>query len=109
MKPFANWAELPVTKQDAFDRKLFYGEKLMMVRNEVKPHGVLALHSHPHAQMTMVLSGECDVKMAGETFHLTTNGVVYFPSDVPHEVVNTADTTLVLLDEFTPIREDFLS
>lgn len=109
MKPFANWAGLPVTKKDAFERKLFYGKELMMVRNEVRPHGVLALHSHPHAQMTMVLAGACDVTMEGETFHLTTDGVVYFPPDVPHEVVNTEETTLVLLDAFTPIREDFLS
>lgn len=80
---------------------------MMMVRNEVKPHGVLALHSQHHAQMTMVLAGACDVTMEGETFHLTTDGVVYFPPDVPHEVVNTGETTLILLDVFTPIREDF--
>lgn len=107
MERFANWSELPAKKQEVLERKLFYGKEMMMVRNEVKPHGVLALHSHPHAQMTMVLAGACDVTMEGETFHLTTDGVVYFPPDVPHEVVNTGETTLILLDVFTPIREDF--
>lgn len=108
MERFANWSELPAKKQEVLERKLFYGKEMMMGRNEVKPHGVLALHSHPHAQMTMVLAGACDVTMEGETFHLTTDGVVYFPPDVPHEVVNTGETTLILLDVFTPIREDFL-
>ena len=83
MERFANWSELPAKKQEVLERKLFYGKEMMMVRNEVKPHGVLALHSHPHAQMTMVLAGACDVTMKGETFHLTTDGVVYFPPDVP--------------------------
>ena len=108
MERFANWAELPGEKLGAVERKLFYGKELMMVRNEVQPHTPQTPHSHPHAQMTMVLAGACDVTMEGETFHLTTDGVVYFPPDVPHKVVNTEDATLILLDVFTPIREDFL-
>lgn len=71
--------------------------------------GVASLeHSHPHEQIGYVVSGEIDVVMEGaETRRLTQGGSYYVPPNVRHYIKTIAPT--VLVDAFTPIRDDFLS
>jgi quercetin dioxygenase-like cupin family protein len=66
------------------------------------------LHSHPHEQVGYVVSGEIDFNMEGhESIRLKAGGTYYVPSNVKHNIVTYAPT--VLVDVFTPIREDFLT
>ena len=108
MELFQNWNELRSVPLGISDRKLFTGEQVMLVQNTVHPHELLPLHSHPHEQILMVLSGACDVTTDGVTQHLTEGGLAWFPSGAEHSVLNTEDVPLVALDVFSPIREDFL-
>jgi len=73
------------------------------------PAGVTsARHSHPHEQIGYVVSGEIDVFMEGtEARRLTPGGSYYVPSGVKHYIKTLTPT--VLIDAFTPLREDFLS
>lgn len=108
MKSFANWNTLPDEQLTAVTRKIYHGNDIMLVRNVIDPRVVVAMHDHPHEQMLFVLSGACDVVTSEETQHLEAGGLAWFPSNMPHSVINTQDEPLIALDVFTPIREDFL-
>ena len=108
MKLFANWDEIETIHLETMDRKIFTGENVMIVRNEIFPKVVVPMHNHYHEQMLYILSGECDVITDGETKHLKAGEMALFPSDAEHSVVNTLDEMLVAIDIFSPIREDFL-
>ena len=87
-------------------RILAYSDDLMVVENSFKKGGVGALHSHPHTQITYIVSGvfeftigeEKRVVRAGDTL-LKTDGVV-------HGCVCLEEGKL--LDIFNPMRKDFV-
>lgn len=106
---FDSWDDIPTIRLEMMDRKIYTGEKVMLVRNSIHPHTIVPAHKHPHEQIFYVVAGACDVAMAGEpTRHLTAGGLALFPSNVEHSVTNTEDEPLVAFDIFSPIREDFL-
>ena len=108
MEFFSSWAALTAKQVGQLERKIFTGQKGMLVRNEIAPKAVVPLHQHPHEQLIYVEQGQCDVTVGEETRHLTTGSLVLVESNVPHQVVNTEEEVLVALDFFAPIREDFL-
>ena len=108
MENFANWQDLPEEALGSAERKLFYGEKIMLVRNNLHPHAGIPSHAHPHEQLLHCVAGAFDVTICDKTEHLTAGGVAWVPSNVPHAVVNTEDTPSIVVDIFSPIREDFL-
>lgn len=83
-----------------------YDEKLMLVKVEFKKGGIGPIHDHFHSQTTYVESGSFDVTIGDETKTLKTGDVFYIPPHVPHGAVCTEQG--VLLDFFSPMREDFL-
>lgn len=107
-KTFDNWNCIDPIPLGFLDRRIFTGEKVMLVHNVIHPNEVIPAHSHPHEQIFYVISGECDVTTQGKTEHLTAGGLALFPSDAEHAVTNTLDEDLVCIDIFAPIREDFL-
>jgi len=67
-----------------------------------------ALHSHPHEQIGYVVSGEIDLHLEGiEPARLGPGCSYYVPPNAKHNIVTR--TRAVLVDCFTPIREDFLA
>ncbi len=96
-----------VTPDGAQRRILSYGGKLMLVQFTFDAGASSWLHSHPHEQVGYVVSGEIDLIMDGQpTTRLAAGGSYYVPPNVKHYVTTFAPT--VLVDCFTPIREDFL-
>ncbi|MCL6432370.1 MAG: cupin domain-containing protein [Anaerolineae bacterium] len=97
-----------ITPEGAERRILSYGGRLMLVQFRF-PGGVTsAEHSHPHEQIGYVVSGEIDLHMEGlETTRLRPGCSYYVPPNVRHYIVTL--TPAVLLDCFTPVREDFLA
>ncbi len=109
MKRLADAAREPVftTHEGAERRVLSYGGGMMLVQFTFKSDTAAPLHSHPHEQIGYVLSGEIDLLMEGhETTRLSAGSSYYVAPNVRHGVVTHGPT--VLLDCFTPIREDFL-
>ncbi|WP_454244365.1 cupin domain-containing protein [Psychroflexus sp. MBR-150] len=76
------------------------------MKAELPKGSIAAKHSHPHEQMTYVVKGRVKVRMKGEEFILSQGGIVHFPSNEEHELEAAEDT--ILLDIFTPVREDFI-
>lgn len=83
-----------------------YGEKLMGVYVEFQKGAIGALHSHPHVQFTYIQSGVFTVHIGAETRELKGGDFYFIPPDVVHGVV--AKESGVLLDAFSPMREDFI-
>ncbi len=109
MNVFAQASQEPLvmTPEGAERRVLSYGGNMMLVQFTF-PAGVTApLHSHPHEQIGYVISGSLDLLMDGHTPRVLTAGMSYYVApNVRHGIVTHEPT--VLLDCFTPIREDFL-
>ncbi|HEX5869281.1 MAG TPA: cupin domain-containing protein [Longimicrobium sp.] len=85
---------------------LGYDAQLMMVRVRFEAGAVGAVHHHPHRQATLVESGRFRVEVGHEGRTLEAGDSFFAAPDVPHGVV--ALEAGVLVDVFTPAREDFL-
>ena len=86
---------------------MMVGEKLMMCRLTLQPHVDTPVHSHPHEQMTIVERGRVRFTINGSTRVAVAGDVLHFPSNVRHGAT-MLDEVVVLIDVFTPIREEFL-
>ena len=83
-----------------------YDDRLMLVRVEFEKGGVGALHSHPHTQISHVEKGSFEVEISGEKRVLGAGDVFYVPPHAVHGAVCLEAG--VLIDVFSPMREDFI-
>jgi quercetin dioxygenase-like cupin family protein len=83
-----------------------YDEKMMMVRVEFETGGIGILHQHYHVQVTNVESGVFEVEIDGLKKILRSGDVFHVPSNLLHGAVCLEAG--VLIDVFTPMREDFI-
>jgi len=104
----------------AIDRELEWEEAGPGVRRKVLCHdsGIMLLrvvfeqgavgtpHSHPHVQCSLIESGVFDITIAGQTRRLVAGDSFLVPSGALHGAV--AIEAGVLVDVFTPRRDDFL-
>ena len=79
---------------------------MMSVEVTFEAGAVGAVHTHPHEQISYVAEGRFEFTMNGETTVIEKGDSYYVAPNVPHGV--TALTAGVLIDIFTPQREDFL-
>ena len=82
------------------------GGGLMTVQFDFEEGSIGYLHTHPHEQVGYVVKGRFEITLAAEKAIIETGDTYYVPSGVEHGVVALEEG--VLLDVFTPQREDFL-
>jgi quercetin dioxygenase-like cupin family protein len=92
---------------EGIERQMVWGEQLMICRLHFAPGVVTAVHSHPHEQITLVQQGRVRFHVAGETRLVSAGDILHFPPNVEHGAT-MLDEEVVLVDIFSPIREDFL-
>jgi quercetin dioxygenase-like cupin family protein len=80
--------------------------EMMVVEFTFEAGAVGALHSHPHIQSSYVEEGAFEVTIGSETRRLRKGGCYIVPAGAVHGV--RALERGVLVDVFTPRREDFL-
>jgi quercetin dioxygenase-like cupin family protein len=103
-----DWADIPVEViGDGIERQMVWGEHVMVCRLRLRPRVVTALHSHRHEQITLVERGRAVFTIDGEERVASAGDVLHFPSGILHGAT-MLDEEVVLIDIFTPIREDFL-
>jgi quercetin dioxygenase-like cupin family protein len=85
---------------------LCYDDRVMAVRVAFEAGAIGALHTHPHIQCTVVESGVFDITISGTTQRLKAGDSFLVPPDAIHGAV--AIEPGVLVDVFTPMREDFV-
>ena len=84
-----------------------YDEKLMVVKVEFEKGGIGSLHQHFHTQITHVESGEFEVEIGNEKKLLRAGDAFYIAPNVMHGAV--CIEAGVLIDIFSPMREDFIT
>ncbi len=83
------------------------GGSLMMVEVTFKMDAEGQVHAHPHEQVSYISQGSFMFNVDGESKLIHQGDSVYIPSNVPHSVKALSDDSIIL-DVFTPQREDML-
>jgi len=103
-----DWSTIPVERiGEGIERQMIWGERLMVCRLTIQPGIVTAVHAHAHEQITLVERGRAVFTIEGQTRIASAGDVLHFPSQTKHGAT-VLDEEVVLIDIFTPIREDFL-
>ncbi len=87
-------------------RILSYDDSLMAVEVSFETGSEGAPHTHPHTQLSYVLSGSFRYSVEDESVVLNPGDSIVVPSGLVHGTVCLSKG--VLLDVFTPKRDDFL-
>lgn len=88
-------------------RIMGYDDNLMMVEVVFETGSTGAMHSHRHSQATYVVKGKFEVTIGEEKMLLGAGDGYYVAPDVTHGCVCLEEG--VLIDTFSPMREDFLN
>jgi quercetin dioxygenase-like cupin family protein len=104
-----DWSNIPVEQLDAgIERQMIVGENLMICRLRFAPNVVTPAHDHPHEQMTIVERGRVLFTIGDQQRIAQAGDVLHFPSGTWHGAT-MLDEEVILIDLFSPIREDFLA
>jgi quercetin dioxygenase-like cupin family protein len=87
-------------------RVLSHNEELMTVEFAFKKDGVGELHNHPHIQSTFVKEGIFAFSVDGKEQRLEAGDSIIIPGNAVHGCTALEDG--ILIDTFTPRRDDFL-
>lgn len=104
-----------VNKDDCSHHEIFPGvhiytthaDKMMLSLVEMDPHAVVEEHSHPHEQMGLMLEGEAEFIIGGQSQQVGPGEMWRIPGGVKHKVI-AGDAPVRALDVFHPIREDYV-
>ena len=92
---------------EGFSRKILaYGQQLMCVENYFETGAQAPYHSHPHVQAAYISEGKFLFRVGEEERILSKGDSVFLASDIPHGV--SCLEKGIVLDIFTPMREDFV-
>jgi len=98
------WQEM----ENGWRRKVLFSGELTLVLLDAKgpTSGPIELHSHANDQISYVIEGDLEVQIGDETKQISTGGFFRVPSNAAHGV-QVLSPKLLLVDAFTPPREDF--
>jgi quercetin dioxygenase-like cupin family protein len=84
-----------------------YDDEIMMVKVKFDKGGIGQRHSHIHSQTTYVVSGSFEVSIGEDKKIIKEGDGFYIPPNVEHGAVCLEEG--ILIDVFSPIREDFMN
>lgn len=87
-------------------RVLAYSEDVMCVENTFKKGQIGEMHSHPHTQITYIVSGVFEFTIGAETRMVKAGDTLLKENGVIHGCI--CKEAGVLLDIFAPYREEFV-
>jgi quercetin dioxygenase-like cupin family protein len=88
-------------------RVLAYNDKLFLAEHQMVKGWAGAMHSHPHDQVVYIVGGHLRVNCMGKTFELHTGDTFVVRGGVEHGA--SAIENSVVIDVFTPCREDYIA
>ena len=93
--------------EPGLERKILaHNPKLMLVEHVMERGWAGARHSHPHDQLVYVLRGHLRVSAGDQTFEVVAGDSFVVTGGLEHQA--WALERSVVLDVFTPTREDYL-
>jgi quercetin dioxygenase-like cupin family protein len=84
------------------------GGQLMANWVTIEPRRIVPRHQHPHEQLGVMLEGALELTIGDETRFLRPGDAYTIPPNLPHSAA-TREEGCVVLDVFTPPREDYRS
>jgi len=87
-----------------FQGKIFHTNNLTIARIKIKAGAVLPKHAHPNEQISVIIEGEFQFNINGQTQFFTPNTVAVIPANAEHS--GRAITDCLFLETFCPVRED---
>jgi quercetin dioxygenase-like cupin family protein len=87
-------------------RILAHNENMMLIEHRMEQGWVGTRHSHPHDQLVYVISGRPALPVRGESFEGGAGESFILRGGVEHQA--WALEPSLVLDVFTPYREDYL-
>ena len=110
LKP-ALWQDKPEAWHEVMKgvkrRILTHSPMGMMVLYRIDPNSVFPLHSHPHSQFGVILEGEGEFRIGNSLWKVKKGDSYYLPPSVSHEFKTVGKQQSVLVDFFTPERQDY--
>lgn len=85
---------------------LGYSGDIMSVRVKFDKDGIAAMHSHPHTQTSSIISGKYEFTVDGQTRTVTAGDGVLIRPGQQHECFCLEPG--IVIDSFSPMREDFV-
>ncbi len=85
---------------------LVHGDKTLMGQFNFAKGSAIPVHSHPHEQTGFMFSGKLRFNVEGEVFDAETGDSWCLPGDVEHSAEALEDS--VIIEVFSPVREDYL-
>ena len=93
---------------EGLKRKILgYEKDIMLVAVEFKKGAVGSLHKHPHKQISYIVKGSFEVEINNEKKIMKAGDVFLVMPNLEHGVVALEEDSM-LVDVFTPYREDFV-
>ncbi len=95
------------TVGEGVQRKIMgYDDKIMLVNVKFDKGGIGPMHEHYHSQVTYVVSGKFELTIDDVSKTMKEGDAFYIPPHVMHGAICIEPG--VLIDVFSPIREDFM-
>ena len=82
------------------------GGNMMMVKVYFEKGGIGAVHTHPHEQNSYIDKGSFEFEIEGKKEVVKAGDSIYLKPNQPHGVKALEES--IIIDVFTPQREDFL-
>lgn len=89
---------------DGTEAVFIHSDNMTLAEWHFDPGILLPVHSHPHEQMTKVLSGEFELTINDIKYLLKSGSVAIIPPGAVHSGFAVTDCHIV--DVFNPVRED---
>ena len=87
-------------------KTLVYGEKTSLCEFKLQRGKAIPSHKHPHEQAGYLVSGQMRLTIGDETFDVDPGDSWCIQGDVEHHAECLQDS--VIIEIFSPIREDYL-
>jgi len=86
--------------------RTFWGEQMLASLVDLAADAIVPSHSHPHEQFGMLLRGEMQMTIAGETRTVRAGDLYFVPGGAEHGVhVSAAGAQAI--EAFSPVREEY--
>ena len=100
-------AEVEANADFISDRKLHgailaTGESCQLLWAKFEPGGTYELHSHPHEQMSVIVSGRMRLTVGDEVRDIGPGDMWYAPANVKHGGEILGDEPVVFIDVYAP-------
>jgi len=83
-----------------------WGDRMLLSMTDIDAHAVVPAHSHPHEQSGILIAGEFELTIGGQTRWLQPGEPYLIPGGVEHGG-RAGDVPAQVLDIFSPVRKEY--